>query len=147
MISVEGKKQAFSIFFFYFLIYAISPLTYTVAIPGKNVLKNKHVSERTDSGGESVHVFLWEFIIENMAAKEDVSHHHEKEIIIRKKRAVMPEDEAAKLFPVEKISLLKSGWISSLRSTLKRYDSYITPQGVHEGFHPLYAGHSPPVLS
>lgn len=143
---ISGKKQAFRIFLIYFFIYAISPLTYTV-VPGADVGESKSAPKGTASVRENARLLLWEFIIGEMAAKEDASRHQEKEVIIRKKRAIMPEDEAAKLFPVEKTFTPKSGWIFSIRSTLKRNNSSIVPQGTREGFHPLYAGHSPPVLS
>jgi len=145
--SLAGEKQALKLlFFFYFLVYAISPLTYTV--PGQNVPEHGYASRRAPSDGKNIHVLLWELILEKATARDEASPARgNSSIIIKKKRALMPEDAGAKLFSPGQVCV-RQGRCGQSSLITGRFDfSHIISRGTPKGFHSLYAGHSPPSLS
>jgi hypothetical protein len=143
----SGEKQAFKLlFFFYFLVYAVSPLTYTVS--GQGVRGHGYTTRRAPSAGKNIHVLLWELILEKVTAKDEASPARgDSSILIKKKRALMPEDASAKLFSPGRTCVRQDRWGRPSPVAGKFDFSHIISRGTPKGFHSLYAGHSPPSLS
>ncbi len=127
-------------FLFYFILYAVSPLTVTIARPaGSECLSPQEV-------GQEPHVLLPELIAEKMLANHDVARKPESEsVIIRKKRAVVPEDYAGQFVPFDAVST-QAGPDGPLRTGVERHYA-LSPQleRIPNGFYRVYAGHSPPL--
>jgi hypothetical protein len=140
------EKQAFKLlFFFYFLVYAISPLTYTV--PWQNVHEHGYATRRAPAGGKYIHVLLWELFLEKVTARDEASPARgNSSIFIKKKRALLPEDAAVKLFSPGQACVRQDRCGQSSLITGKLDFSDSISRGTRKGFHSLYAGHSPPSL-
>jgi hypothetical protein len=138
------KKKLFSFFFFfYFVVYAISPLTYTVA--EKRAFESRFASAKASSSIKSIHVFLWELIVKRVATREEPAQDHAGDtIIVRKKRALLPENAAAKLLSFDAATLAEDRYVPPPRTNVRVLKS-VTFQSTRKGFSSLYAGHAPPV--
>jgi hypothetical protein len=138
------KKKLFSFFFcFYFVVYAISPLTYTVA--EKRAFESRFASAKASSSIKSIHVFLWELIVKRVATREESAQDHASgTIIVRKKRALLPENAAAKLLSFDAATLAEDRYVPPPRTNVRVLKS-VTFQSTRKGFSSLYAGHAPPV--
>jgi hypothetical protein len=143
MTLTADKKQFFKLFLvFYFLVYSVSPLTYTLS--DKPVPESSYATTKKSSNIKSVHILLWEFFTKRPSSPEETSHNNgNASILIKEKRAIAPENAS------EKISLFKNmsvpeGFYNPLAPA-----TYINvlPEnipGIDKGFNPLYAGNSPP---
>ncbi len=139
-----NNRALTSLFFcVYFLLTATSPLTYAVH------------EKRTDDGSleaphsgadlQSPHDFLWELIAGTLASRNSAgSGKSVSTVLIQQKRALIPEDDTAGLNLPGPI-ILKAGHAALARDVLVSAvdpGAHLNPQ---TGFHPIYAGHAPPV--
>ena len=127
-------------FLSYFFLYAVSPLTVTIARPaGSECLS-------LQGAGQGPHALLPEMIAEKMLASHDDARKPESEsIIIKKKRAVVPEDYAGQFASFDAVST-QADPDGPLRTGVERHYA-LSPQleRIPNGFYRLYAGHSPPL--
>ncbi len=147
MISTVNKKQA-SIFLFslYFLVYTISPLTFTVS--DKQSHEQQYLEGTATSTVKSLHVLLWDFVLKGFSSHETSSHSPvNTSVLIKKKRAVVPEVTSTKLLPIENASLATSFDDPLAPAAYGPNITHSDFQGIHKGFNPVYAGHSPPFTS
>ncbi len=127
-------------FLSYFLLYAVSPLTVTIARPaGSECLSPQEV-------GQEPHVLLPEMIAEKMLANHDDARKPESEsIIIKKKRAVVPEGYAGQFASPDTVST-QAAPDGPLRTGVERQYVLSPPlERIPNGFYRVYAGHSPPL--
>jgi hypothetical protein len=146
-ISTIGKKQVTIILFcFYFIIYAISPLVFTVS--DKLIHERHSLTGKAASNTKSIHVLLWDFDAEGYSFREAAAHDHgNMSVLFKQKRALVPEITSVKLFLFENTSIPRSNAGPLEPAT---HGLTITPsdiQDIHKGFYPIYAGHSPPFTS
>ena len=143
-ISSLGKEQASILSFcLYFLVYTISPLTFTVS--DKQVYERQCSTRKAALNAKRIHVLPWNFVIEGFFSREASSQNHDNtSVLIKKKRALVPEITSAKLIPFERTSIPASYNDSLAPAT---YGVNVTPsntRNIHKGFYSIYAGHSPP---
>ena len=144
MTFTEEKKHTFKLLLvIYFLLYSISPLTYTLS--DKQIPESIHATNRKSSSIKNVHILLWEFFIERLSSPEENPRSPgQASILIKKKRALAPEDASGKLALFKNTSVPKACYKPLAPST---YSLNILPTnipGLYKGFNPLYAGNSPP---
>jgi hypothetical protein len=146
MISPRNKGRLFSsLFFFYFIVYAISPLTYT--FPDKKPCENGLEVSKAPLAAKSIRVFLWEIIMGKAAARKDGAHEQTNDdtIIVRKKRALMSES-AATLLPFGPATAPNNRYAPPAQIFVQSADTLPVIQATGKGFFPiLYAGHAPPL--
>jgi uncharacterized membrane protein len=138
------KKQFFKLFLvIYFLVYSISPLTYTLS--DKQVPVSIYATNNKSSSIKSVHILLWEFFIERLSSTEENSHNNgNASILIKKKRALAPENDSGKLSSSKNTSVLEDFYNPLAPTT---YSLNVLPENIlciYKGFNPLYSGNSPP---
>ena len=130
-----GKKRLFTLFFFlHYIVYAISPLTYTFpeSSPVSPVIKG-------------VRLFLWELVMEIVVPSEETEPDNTGDtVLIKKKRARLPENAAAKLLPFDTVSVPRDHYAPPVPLG-GRTPGHVAFHGTREGFSPVYAGHSPPL--
>ena len=144
MTLTVDKKQFFKLFLvIYFLVYSISPLTYTLS--DKQVPESIYVTHKQSSSIKSVHILLWEFFTKRLSSPEENSHSNgNASILIKEKRAIAPENASEKLSLFKNMSV-PEGFCNPLAPTT--YGLSVLPEnilGIYKGFNPLYAGNSPP---
>ncbi len=139
-----GKKRLFTLLFFlYYIVYAISPLTYTF-LEQKN-LENKRESSPASPVVKHIRLFLWELVMENVASPAETEPDHTGDtVIIKKKRALLPENAAAKLLLFDTASIPKDHYTPPVLTGC-RIAGHVAFHGTREGFSTVYAGHSPPL--
>ncbi len=147
MISPRNKGRLFSsLFFFYFIVYAISPLTYT--FPDKKLCENGFEVSKASLAAKSIRVFLWEIIMGKVAARKDSAHEQTNDddtIIVRKKRALMSES-AATLLPFGPATAPNNRYAAPAQIIVQSGNTLPVIQATGKGFFPiLYAGHAPPL--
>lgn len=138
-----GKKRLFTLLFFLdYIVYAISPLTYT--FPEQRNPENLLESRPASPVIKGVRLFLWELVIEIVAPPEETEPDHTGDIVlIKKKRALLPKN-AAKLLPFDTLSVQKDHFAPTVPIG-GRTAGHIAVHGTREGFSTVYAGHSPPL--
>ncbi len=143
MILSLSKKRLFTLlFFFYFIVYAISPLTYT--FPEPRDLEKNCESSPASPVVRGISLFLWELVMEKVVFPDEAEPDHTGDtVIIKKKRALLPKNAAAKLLPFDTASVPKDHYGSPLLITA-RTAGHVAYHGTREGFSTVYAGHSPP---
>ncbi len=144
MTSTVDKKQFFKLLLvFYFLVYSISPLTYTLS--DKQVPESVYATNKKSSIIKSDHILLREFFIERLSSTEENSHNNGNvSILIKKKRAIVPEKASGKLSLFKNTSVPEDFYDSLAPTT---YSLNVLPENIlriYRGFNPLYAGNSPP---
>ena len=139
-----GKKRLFTLLFFlYYIVYAVSPLTYT--LPEQNNLENSLESSPASPVVKGVRLFLWELVMEKVVSPEETEADHTGDtVIIKKKRALLPENAAAKLLPFDTASIPKDQYAPPVLIG-GRTAMHVAFHGLREGFSTVYAGHSPPL--
>lgn len=144
MTLTVDKKQFFKLLLvIYFLVYSISPLTYTFS--DKRVPVSIYAANKISSSVKNVHMLLWEVFIERLSPAEEHSHNNgNASILIKKKRAIAPESASGQLSLFKNTSVPEDSF-NPLAPTKYRLNllSENTP-GIYKGFNPLYAGNSPP---
>jgi len=146
MTLTVDKKQYLKLFLvIYFLVYSISPLTYTLS--DKQVSESDYATNKKSSNIKSDQLLLPEFFIERVSSTEENAHNNRNaSIIIKKKRAIVPENASGKLSLFKNTSVLE-GFYDPLAPTI--YSLNILPENIlsiYKGFNPLYAGNSPPSI-
>jgi hypothetical protein len=97
------------------------------------------------SGIKSLHILLWDILIKKVASPHEASQNQgQGTILIRKKRALLPEDSVAKALSFEQASVTNSRNIPRVQTICSRIYPRVVLPGIRKGFHPVYAGHSPP---
>lgn len=139
-----GKKRLFTLLFFlYYFVYAVSPLTYT--FPDQKNLENSCESNPASPVVKGIHLFLWELVMEKVVTPEETEPDHSGDtVIIKKKRALLPENAAVKLLPFDTASIPKDHYAPPVPIG-GRTAGHVAFQGTREGFSTVYAGHSPPL--
>jgi hypothetical protein len=137
------KKRILKLLFFaYFVVYAVSPLTYT--IPGHNLREPCYSNRGQVSGEKGLHLMLWDLLFKGVASPHAASEKQEQgTILIRKTRALLPEDDTAKTLSYEQASVVNSCSVPRMSMSF-RYIDHSVFLGMRRGFNTLYAGHSPP---
>jgi len=142
-LSVDKKIYFKLILAVYFLVYSISPLTYTLS--DRQASERSFATQKESSSITSAHILLWEFFIERLSSLEENSHNDGNDsVLIKKKRALAPEDASGKLLLLKNASVPKDVHEPLAPIT---YSLNVVPDdipGIYEGFNPLYAGNSPP---
>ncbi len=127
----------------YFLIFSISPLTYTLS--DKQVSESFTATHNNSSSIKSVHILLWEFFIERLSSKEENSHTDgNASVLIKKKRALASENAYWKLPLFKNTSMVKDCYNPLAPTTYSLNVISAKIPGICKGFNPLYAGNSPP---
>jgi hypothetical protein len=144
MIPFRFGKQIWGFLFsFFFLIYAISPLTYTLS--KTETIQCCSSAQGAFSDRPLFSVFLMEVILEAFSPSGNRLQGTESDtILIRKKRALLPETVEEKLISSESIAVTH---IENFPLPQLRYDwlkKNISSAGTAKGFRLQYAGHSPP---
>ena len=135
---------SYLLFSFFFVLYAISPLTHT--LPEKETHERCCSAHGAGSSLASFHVFLVEVFLEAVTTWEKNLHDQENDtVLIRKKRALIPENGAAKLLSCEQATAMHNDHIFSQLIKNEWSVTDVLLGGLSKGFRPLYAGHSPPV--
>jgi hypothetical protein len=140
----ENKKRVFKLLLAaYFLVYSISPLTYTFL--NKPVHEGIYATHNGSPGIINIHILLWESIIDSLSALEENPHSAgDVSILIKKKRALAPENATRKLSSYKNASMPQD-FVDPLAlaavSINSRSDLFPV---IYKGFNPVYAGHSPP---
>ncbi len=144
MLYPLDKKRLFAFLFFcYFNVSAISPLTYT--FPEKRADDCASAPAAAATQIKSINLFLWEFIIEKVAVPEEAASDHAREsIIIRKKRALLPRNTAATLLCFDAASIPNNRNAHPVWIVIPTVECDAI-HGIRTGFFSLYAGHSPPL--
>lgn len=138
-----GKKRLFTLFFFlYYIVYAISPLTYTFT-EQKN-LENSCESSPASPVLKDIRLFLWELVMENVGSPEETGPDHNDTVLIKKKRALLPENTTAKLLPFDTALIPKDHYAPPV-PICGLTTGHVAFHGTREGFFTVYAGHSPPL--
>jgi hypothetical protein len=142
----EDKKQVFRLLLvIYFLVYSISPLTYTFS--DKPVPESISATNKEPSSIKSIHLLLWEFLRDSVSSVEENSHTDgNASILIKKKRAIAPENASGRLFLCKNVSVPKESHDPSVPSTDSVNVQPANFHGIYKGFNPVYTGHSPPSL-
>jgi hypothetical protein len=98
------KRHIFSmIFLVYFVVFAISPLSYPYT--AKKMAQNFSAFDRTSCLSKGIDIFFVEFICAKLVSGKGVPHSAASSaIILRKERAVLPEDVNTKIVNFEDIS-------------------------------------------
>lgn len=129
-------------FSFFFLLYAISPLTYT--------LHKAETIPRCCSAREaslvlsSFRVFLVEIILEAVSPENQPPKPENDTVLIREKRALLPENAGEKISAVEQAAITYGAQFSLPQSSYEWPRTSVSIAGTSKGFRLLYAGHSPP---
>lgn len=144
MIFTLHRKKIFKLFLvIYFLVYSISPLTYTLS--AKPAPESSYATNKNSSTIKSVQILLWEFFTKRLSSPEENSHNNGiASILIKEKRAIAPENASEKLSLSRNMSV-PEGFCDPLAPTT--YGVSVLPEnilGMYQGFNPLYAGNSPP---
>jgi hypothetical protein len=132
------------LFSFFFVLYAISPLTYP--LPEK--ITHEHCCSAQGAGSSltTFRVFLVEVILDAVSTWEKNSHDQDNDtVLIRKKRALIPENAAAKMLSGEQAAVAHNDHPFSQLLKTEWPVTNIILGGTSKGFRSLYAGHSPPV--
>ncbi len=139
-----GKKRLFNLLFFlYYIVYATSPLIYT--FPEQKNLKRSRESGPAAPILKGVRLFLWELVMEIVVPSEETEPDHTGDtVLIKKKRALLPENAAAKLLPFDTASIPRDHYAPPVPIG-GRTAGHVTLRGTREGFSAVYAGHSPPL--
>ena len=139
-----GKKRLFTLLFFlYYIVYAVSPLTYT--FPEQKNLEKSRESSPASPVVLGVRLFLWELVMEKVGSPDETEPDHSDDtVLIKKKRALLPENAATRLMPFDTASIPKNHYappvpIGNLTA------GHAAFHGTREGYSWLYAGHSPPL--
>jgi len=141
--TVDKKQFSKLLLVIYFLVYSISPLTYTFS--DKQVPERISATDRESSTIKSVHFLLWEFLIERVSSVEENSHNDgNANILIKKKRAIAPEKASGKLFLFKNASVPRERYDPLTPSTYSLNAQSAIFQGIYKGFNPIHTGHSPP---
>jgi len=135
MLKLIGKIS----FLFYFLFYAVSPLTVTIA----------HTAGADGTGAQEdcreLRALLPEILAEQVPANEEGTRKPGTDsIIVKKKRAIVPEEYAGRLTLKDSLSAppVPDG---ALAAGFQPYcDRYPRTKRTSNGFFRLHAGHSPP---
>jgi len=144
MTLIVDKKQVFKLLLvIYFLVYSISPLTYTLY--DKQVREGIYSTDKNPSSISSIHILLWEFFIERLSSIEENSRNTgNASILVKKKRAIIPESVSGKLSLFKNASVPQDSYNLLAPTT---YSFNVLPENIlniYKGFNPLYAGNSPP---
>jgi hypothetical protein len=144
MTLTVDKKQYFKLLLvIYFLVYSISPLTYTLS--DKQEPESAYATNKKSSNIKSDQLLLREFFIERLSSTEENSHNNgNASILIKKKRAIVPENASGKLSLFKNASVLEdfNEPLAPAAYSLNVLSENIV--GIYKGFNPLYAGNSPP---
>jgi hypothetical protein len=142
--SSQHKERLFGFFFLcYFIVYATSPLTYT--FPDNKLCESSLAADAAFSDTKKIEVFLWEVIMDNVAAREDRTHEPPSDtVIIMKKRALIPE-RASTLLSFDTALAPKNR--HALPPLVLAFSGHTPPavRGTGTGFFISYAGHAPPL--
>ncbi len=144
MILTLHRKKILKLFLvIYFLVYSISPLTYTLS--AKPIPESSYATNKNSSTIKSVQILLWEFFTKRLSSPEENSRNNgNASILIKEKRAIAPENASEKLSLSKNMSV-PEGFYNPLEPTT--YSLNVLPENsltVYKGFNPLYAGNSPP---
>ena len=144
MTLIVDKKQVFKLLLvIYFLVYSISPVTYTFS--DKQVREGIYSTNKKPSSIKSIHILLWELFIERLSSIEENSGNNgNASILVKKKRAIIPESISGKLSLFKTTSVTKDSY-NLLAPTAHSLN--VLPENIldiYKGFNPLYAGNSPP---
>lgn len=144
MITFRYGKQLWGVLFcFFFLLYAISPLTYT--LHKTETIQRFCSAPRASTHRASFRVFLVEVIREAVYPSEKRPQRPENDTVpIRKKRALIPENAGEKLFSYEPAAITHNENFPLPQMSYEWLKTSISIVGTSKGFRLLYAGHSPP---
>jgi len=143
MVSSINKKRIFVLLFlFYFLSYAVSPLSYNFT--GQHTSENISLSHKAPLFTKNVRIFLWELVCARFSvAKDDPNTDSTCRILIKKARAIMPQNTFAKLTPSGESALTIDICLFLLLLSISPLQNRYNSQS-RKGFSPLYRDRSPP---
>ncbi len=138
MTSGRNVKCFSSLFLSFFLFYAISPLSYTLAGNGDSTDAGSIVS-----GG--FRLFSWELVFSRLASKENSENGNSAfKVLFRKKRATIPDSPVLKTGPSkDNASIVDSHFTPSPRTLHSSRIAFSSPKCLR-GFLFSYSGLSPP---
>jgi hypothetical protein len=130
----------------YFIVYTVSPLTYTRS--DHRVSRNIHAANQ-ESPCTSTDQFLpWKLSLgESSPAEQDPHNQGNDSVPIKKRRAIVPEEDEHKVFSGKNTVSLEEQHDSSIPSTHSLQVQRTKFLDVYTGFNPLCTGHSPPSIS
>ncbi len=136
----SGKKVKYfsSLFLFFFLFYAISPLCYTLAGSGDFADAASIVS-----GG--FRLFSWDLVFSKLAAKENTGNANPAfKVLFRKKQATIPDSSVLKTGPSKDNASMADSHFTPSPRTLHSSRVYLNSAKCLGGFLFSYSGLSPP---
>jgi|WetSurSiteA1Bulk_404760.scaffolds.fasta_scaffold12277_1 hypothetical protein len=144
--NLHKKKYLFNIFtfgfLFYFIIYAISPLSYNFT--AKKVFRNISVSDNPHCLSDNINIFFWELICKYLVPKSNDNQSNSTDrILFKKARAILPEDITARIVHAEDISLDRSFPVLPA-SPPSGFAFLADTTAPLQDYNPLYSGLSPP---
>lgn len=139
-----NREYAFSmLFFIYFAVYVMSPLSYTCA--SHNVDDKGIIAQRQRAAESDIRISLWEFVFANLSAKEVPHRIPSDKLIVKKARAIMPENTISRVLSFED-GLPDENRSYALYGTGFRALRSPATNGPERGFLAFYSGHSPPLV-
>ncbi len=137
------KKRDFvsSLFLFYFIVYAVSPLSYSYT--AKKVVGNFSAPDTTSCVSKDIDIFFWELICTKLASKREVPNSNSITILFRKARAILPKDINIEIMHSEDLYVAE-GYLVPVSYPLSTLAILFRGQGQLEDYPPMHSGPSPP---
>jgi hypothetical protein len=138
-----NKKYIFStIFLLYFIVFAISPLSYSYT--ARKMARNFSAPDKVFCLSKGIDIFFWELICKKLVSKNDISHSDSPAtIFFRKARAILSEDITTKIVHFEDVSVAKS-YVAPVAYPLSKLAILFDGQDPLQKHRPLLSGPSPP---
>jgi len=141
MNSYKKKYLFSSIFLFYFIVYAISPLSYPYT--AKKTGGKFRSSDKTSCLSKDLDIFFWELICTKLVPKKAVPHSSSTTILLRKARAILPEDLSLKIIDSKDVSVAE-GCLVPVSYPSSKLAMLFDGQSPLEEHRLLHSGPSPP---
>jgi hypothetical protein len=142
MNSYRKKYIYITIFLFYFIVYAISPLSYSYT--AKKITGNFSAADRTCCLSKDIDIFLWELACTELISRKAVSHPNSTATILLKKALIiLPEDLNTKIVHSEDVSVAED-CLAPVVYPLGKLAIFFDGRGPIEEHRILHSGPSPP---
>jgi len=143
--SFKKSKQVIlsSLFLIYYVVYAISPLSYTYSV--KKIVDRIGDANGVSASLNNLNIFLLEVICAKIDPTKEIDHANSTvRVLIRKARAILPENASVKFAPLE--NLLLFGHITPFFDNSSSRLLVSSDKGNSTwGFNPLHSGPAPPL--
>jgi hypothetical protein len=144
-INFKKDKQGIisSLLLIYFVVYAISPLSYTYSI--KKIVDKIGDTNGMSASLKNLNIFLLDVICAKIDSPKNIDHADSTvRVLFRKARAILPENANERFAPPKTLLLfghIKPFYGNSLAKLFVSFDRVNSIQG----FNPLHSGPAPPL--